>query len=232
MPLTPAQDRERARRRRQDPVYQENQRQRRANRQRNNTNQTIGSTRKRCHSPDSSRRQRQRQTEHESLTIQHTTHRSRDNNPTNNHQSINRHPDNPPPSSQSDPLPWWHRFHASMTRSRWQRPTWDRTCQYCGALLLKGESLTFSCNGGQHVVPPLPPLPVNISHILSNPNDRHQISASSRRLNNLFSFTAIGATKGFAHFKRGPASVAITGRTYPLCIRCVDSKSFLPLVSV
>jgi hypothetical protein len=101
-----------------------------------------------------------------------------------------------------------------MTRSRWQRPTWDRTCQYCGALLLKGESLTFSCNGGQHVVPPLPPLPVNISHILSNPNDRHQISASSRRLNNLFSFTAIGATKGFAHFKRGPASVAITGRTY------------------
>ena len=109
---------------------------------------------------------------------------------------------------------WWHTIHASLSRSRWEPPTWDHSCQYCGALLLKGEERTFCCNNGQRIVPPLPPLPTNISNLISNHNAARRISACSRRLNNLFSFTAIGATNGFAHFRSGPASVAITGRTY------------------
>ncbi|KIJ32636.1 hypothetical protein M422DRAFT_265518 [Sphaerobolus stellatus SS14] len=41
-----------------------------------------------------------------------------------------------------------------------------------------------------------------------------KISAYSRRLNNLFAFTAIGATGHFQHFHSGVHSVAITGHTY------------------
>jgi hypothetical protein len=39
------------------------------------------------------------------------------------------------------------------------------------------------------------------------------ISAISRRLNNLFAFSAIGATQGFVNF-RGLANVVLTGRVY------------------
>jgi hypothetical protein len=40
------------------------------------------------------------------------------------------------------------------------------------------------------------------------------LSTRSRRLNNLFCLTAIGATNGFTHFETGISSVSITGRTY------------------
>jgi hypothetical protein len=51
-------------------------------------------------------------------------------------------------------------------------------------------------------------------NLLSNANVTRNISTCSCRLNNLFLFTAIGATKGFEHFQSEPASVAITGQTY------------------
>ncbi|KAJ8580113.1 hypothetical protein M405DRAFT_692092, partial [Rhizopogon salebrosus TDB-379] len=87
-------------------------------------------------------------------------------------------------------------------------------CQYCSALLLKGENNSFCCNNGACITPRLPPLPPHIRNILSSPTLSRNLSQLSRRLNNLFSFTAIGSSKGFAHFHQGISSVAITGRTY------------------
>jgi Helitron helicase-like domain at N-terminus len=72
----------------------------------------------------------------------------------------------------------------------------------------------FCCNGGKSVIPPLPPLPSNISAIIDDEFLSKKLSSYSRRLNNLFSFTAIGATNGFTHFESGISAVAITGRTY------------------
>ncbi|KAG1730642.1 hypothetical protein EDD22DRAFT_1014616, partial [Suillus occidentalis] len=87
-------------------------------------------------------------------------------------------------------------------------------CEHCQARLLKGENNSFCCNNGTYIVPHLPPLPQNIADILNSTTLSQNISASSRHLNNLFSFTAIGSSKGFAHFRSGISSVAITGRTY------------------
>lgn len=103
-----------------------------------------------------------------------------------------------------------------MRRSQWRTPTWHYTCPHCNALLLSGEKKSFCCNNGKTIVPPLPPLPPNIQNLATNPNvrDARNVSAFSRRLNNLFAFTAIGATQGFFHFSSGLSSVAITGRTY------------------
>lgn len=111
-------------------------------------------------------------------------------------------------------VPWWDAFHDAHARSRWRVPAWSRMCRHCGALLLSGELPAFCCNGGKNIIPPLPPLPPQLSAIVSDATTSRGISAGSRRLNNLFSFTAIGATQGFAQFRSGPASVAITGRTY------------------
>lgn len=119
------------------------------------------------------------------------------------------------PHRRDDHAPWWDQFHDFHRRSRWNPPSWNRTCPHCGALLLGGEPLGFCCNDGKKVVPPLPALPPRLSSIISSPElSGGRLSSTSRRFNNLFSFTAIGATQGFAHFQSGPASVAITGRTY------------------
>jgi hypothetical protein len=103
-----------------------------------------------------------------------------------------------------------------MQRSRWKTPTWNYVCPHCRAPLLNHESKTFCCNNGRARAPPLPPLPANISSLLSDPAtvSAQCLSSHSRKLNNLFSFTAIGTTKGFAHFDSGISTVAITGRTY------------------
>ena len=127
-----------------------------------------------------------------------------------------------PPTNLSDSIlvqhdddedQWWHNFILSF-RSRWHSPTWSRTCQYCGVLLLTGEDRTFCCNNGQTIVPLLPPLPPQITTLLTQPSSTHNPSSFLRRLNNLFSFMAIGASKGFTQFASGPASVSITGHTY------------------
>lgn len=97
-----------------------------------------------------------------------------------------------------------------MTRSRWQPATWNRTCTKCGAMLLSSELNSFCCNNGKNIVPRLPPLPAHLTNITTRP----ECSSISRRLNNLFAFTAIGASKGFQKFRFGLANVAITGRTY------------------
>jgi hypothetical protein len=53
------------------------------------------------------------------------------------------------------------------------------------------------------------------------------LSSQSRCLNNLFCFTAIGASKGFYHFNTAPASVAITGRTYHRLFDIADTSHSL-----
>lgn len=127
-----------------------------------------------------------------------------------------------PPTNLSDSISvqhdddenqWWHNFNLSF-RSRWHSPMWSRTCQYCGVLLLTGEDRTFCCNNGQTIVPLLPPLPPQITTLLTQLSSTHNPSSFLRCLNNLFSFMAIGAMKGFTQFASGPASVSIMGCTY------------------
>jgi hypothetical protein len=101
-----------------------------------------------------------------------------------------------------------------MRRNRWRAPEWDYTCPSCNACLLHGEKKSFCCNDGKWVIPPLPPLPPRLSLLLSDRQFSQNISSRSRRLNNLFAFTAIGATNGFTTFKTGVSTVSITGRTY------------------
>jgi len=101
-----------------------------------------------------------------------------------------------------------------MLRLRSTHPLWNRTCSFCGARLLMGEPASLCCNNGKWKVPPLPQLPPRISQIVQDASQTNNLSAQSRCLNNLFCFTAIGASKGFTHFDTGPPSVSITGRTY------------------
>jgi hypothetical protein len=106
--------------------------------------------------------------------------------------------------------PWWITFSSCIRRSRWQPPQWNNHCSFCNALLLSGEQNRFCCSNGRKIPPPLPPLP---PRLLTISQDRH-MSSQSQRLNSLFSFTAIGASKGFQTFETGLWNVAITGRTY------------------
>jgi hypothetical protein len=92
---------------------------------------------------------------------------------------------------------------------------------------MKGEGNDWCCSGGKSVVPPLPPLPANMAVMLQNHELSKDISALSRRLNNLFSFTAIGATGGFTQFATGPPSVSITGRTYHRLYDVADARHSL-----
>jgi hypothetical protein len=122
---------------------------------------------------------------------------------------------------------WWTTFHANMQRTRWQAPVWNHSCPLCGALILKGESKDWCCNHGKWRIPPLPPLPPNIEAVLENRELSKDISGISRRLNNLFCFTAIGATGGFTHFHTGSSTVSITGRTYHRLYDVANSRHCL-----
>lgn len=86
---------------------------------------------------------------------------------------------------------------------------WDRECQYCQTMLLTGELPEFCCNRGKHMIPSLPSYPENINNILIDPT----CSNLSRKLNALFSFTAIGVQGQFVTLP-APSSVCITGHTY------------------
>lgn len=69
---------------------------------------------------------------------------------------------------------------------------------------------------------PLPPLPPRMRALASNPSIGAKLSSFSRKLNNLFCFSAIGVTGGFQKFEDGISSVTITGRTYH---RLLDAAS-------
>ncbi|CAG8641606.1 26675_t:CDS:2 [Racocetra persica] len=87
--------------------------------------------------------------------------------------------------------------------------TWDRSCPYCSTMLLTDELAEFCCNHGKRILPLLPSYPTDINSIFNNTN----ISTLSRKLNSLFTFTAIGVQGQFVHLSP-PSSVCITGRTY------------------
>jgi hypothetical protein len=93
---------------------------------------------------------------------------------------------------------WWERLsdlHVIPFRQEW-----SKTCVYCTAPLLSKEKMSWCCDGGRRILPRLlPPYPVTFQHWLDIAPV--SISAISRRLNNLFAFSAIGATEGFVHFE-------------------------------
>jgi hypothetical protein len=60
-------------------------------------------------------------------------------------------------------------------------------------------------------MPQLPAYPPEFQHYLDTRS--RLISSISRRLNNLFAFSAIGTTQGFVNF-HGLANVVFTGRVY------------------
>lgn len=224
MPLSPEQNRARNRRRRQsaDYLFTERQthnrrrRERRAARNRSEDEDSDG--------PPSAQRRRIDEDQVDGRP-------GRLCEPRNEHGHVPQTPTNPtlrePSFNHLDEIHsqnlWWTRFHDSMARNRWHPPVWNRRCHHCSALLLTGENLSYCCNNGQKIVPALPPLPRNIQQLIESPTtSSRNLSSSSRRLNNLFSFTAIGATQGFNHFSTGSASVAITGRTYHRMLDVTD----------
>jgi hypothetical protein len=95
---------------------------------------------------------------------------------------------------------WYTHFHFNMNRTRWRCPTWS-LCTFCNAPILKGETKLSCCSRGRLTVPSLPELPPRIVQLTKE----EEISTKSRKLNNLFCFTAIGATEGFHHFHSGPS---------------------------
>lgn len=114
-----------------------------------------------------------------------------------------------------------------MKRTKWKVPHWKRTCAKCRAVLLDGEAPTFCCNNGKWIAPPLPPLPATMTNVVESSPQKRNMSSHSRRLNNLFTFTAIGATQHFHHFATGTASVAVTGRTYHRIFDITDDSHSL-----
>ena len=104
--------------------------------------------------------------------------------------------------------PWWVRINAVQNLS-W-RSFWSRTCNHCGTDLLDTEPDSFCCRGNSLVLPSLPPYPAYWNEAML-PHDV-RLGSFIRKLNGLFSFTAIGvSSEGFT-----PAygAVAITGRVY------------------
>jgi hypothetical protein len=104
---------------------------------------------------------------------------------------------------------WWQQlsdFHVIPFQRAW---SWS--CVHCTARLLPKERTGWCCEGGTRRLPRLPAYPVDFQHWLDTASVA--ISAISRRLNNLFAFSAIGATEGFVHFD-GLANVVLTGRVY------------------
>lgn len=107
---------------------------------------------------------------------------------------------------------WWDTLPQERSE-RWHPPEWSTICPCCGARLLSTENSSLCCSNGTRRVPRLTPLPNEIRSLLENPSKARDISSSSRRLNNLFSFTAIGFT-GQSRSIPPDAHVEISGRSY------------------
>ena len=100
---------------------------------------------------------------------------------------------------------------------------WSKTCDHCAALLLSKEKLGWCCDRGRRTLPRLPDYPADFHSWLQVSNT---ISTLSRRLNNLFAFSAIGATEGFVHFG-GLANVVLTGRVYHRLLNLAEGEHSL-----
>jgi hypothetical protein len=79
------------------------------------------------------------------------------------------------------------------------RTPWRSTpCQYCGALLLESEPLSWCCRNGTKTLDPLPPLPSRIQSLVDR--SRVDVNVHSRSLNYLFSLSAIGVSEHFTSY--------------------------------
>lgn len=106
------------------------------------------------------------------------------------------------------PSAWWTSLQRRRPKS--QIGKWLPPCTHCGVARMDSEPVTFCCNGGERVLPPLNPLPPSIQDIVNN--NPAKIAADSRKINNLFCLTVLGVSGGFEHFSgNGPQTVTITG---------------------
>lgn len=105
-------------------------------------------------------------------------------------------------------LSWWVRINGEINLS-W-RAFWSRTCNRCHTDLLDAEVDSFCCRGGTVFLPRLPEYPEYWTRAMQPYQARCNLFI--RRLNNLYSFTAIGVTSG--GFTPAGGAVAITGRVY------------------
>lgn len=88
---------------------------------------------------------------------------------------------------------------------------WSKHCSFCGVALLSQESDGWCCNKGRRRLPNLPGCEGLLQPLLDRYSGR--LSAISRRVNNLFAFSAIGTTGRFVQFQ-GLANVVLEGRVY------------------
>jgi hypothetical protein len=107
------------------------------------------------------------------------------------------------------PLPWWE--HMSRMEVTPFSQDWFRSCSFCGHGLLSQERDGWCCRRGRLRLPPLP-LCDDLFRQLEEQYGR-QLSRVSRRLNNLFAFSAIGTTGRFVDFQ-GLANGVLEGRVY------------------
>lgn len=92
--------------------------------------------------------------------------------------------------------------------------TWNHTCTHCRVTLLPSEDIStpFCCGGARRgrQYQPLPPLPIEYNDFLNHPD----ISARSRSLNLLFSFSSLESTHEFPEAARNFSFIAVQGRVY------------------
>lgn len=96
---------------------------------------------------------------------------------------------------------------------------WSKHCSFCGVALLSQESDGWCCNKGRRRLPNLPQCEELLRPLLDRYSGR--LSALSRRVNNLFAFSAIGTTGRFVHFQ-GLANVVLEGRVYHRLLDVAD----------
>ncbi|KAJ6041223.1 uncharacterized protein N7446_010881 [Penicillium canescens] len=122
-----------------------------------------------------------------------------------------------PPIIPVQPV-WWKLLAQAAVRPFSQ--DWSRDYSFCGVLLLSTEADGWCCRRGRRRLPHLPPFTPAVQSLL----DRYQgsVSAMSRRLNNLFAFSAIGTTGQFVRFQ-GQANVVLEGRIYHRLLDVADT---------
>ena len=101
-----------------------------------------------------------------------------------------------------------------MSSSSYVHVGWGQPCRWCGIRLLEGESSSFCCRSRRVFVPSLPPLPVELSTLMS----AVAVRAHSRALDSLFNLTSVGvfsvgAVAGFQN-QVPPGFLAVAGRIY------------------
>ncbi|KAJ6038801.1 hypothetical protein N7460_007518 [Penicillium canescens] len=113
---------------------------------------------------------------------------------------------------------WWTRLTQAAVRPFSQ--DWSKDCSFCGIPLLSTEADGWCCRRGRRRLPHLPPFTPAVQSLL----DRYQgrVSAMSRRLHNLFVFSAIGTTGQFVRFQ-GQANVVLEGRIYHRLLDVADT---------